>query len=59
MFPVSVDDLMAICRRRRHHAAEVHMVRAEAPGRILVHSDLITDVVAGFDVAPIEPAGRL
>jgi hypothetical protein len=33
MFPVTVDDLMAISDSRRDHAAEVHVVRAQAAGR--------------------------
>ena len=39
--PVSVDDLMRDRRRRRHHAAEVHLVRAEAARRPAVALDLI------------------
>ena len=33
MFPVTVDDLMVDLGRRRHHAAQVHLVRAEAARR--------------------------
>ena len=35
MFPVTVDDLMAISGRGRHHAAEVHVVRAQAKGWVV------------------------
>ena len=40
MYPVSVDDLMADLGRRRHHAAEVDLVRAEAARRPAVAPDL-------------------
>ena len=33
LFPVSVADLMAVVRRRRDHAAQEHLVRAQAAGR--------------------------
>ena len=40
MYPVSVRRSDGDCRRRRHHAAEVHLVRAQAPRRVAVASDL-------------------
>ena len=40
LYPVTVGDLMHDCRCRRHHAAEVDLVRAEAAGRPAVASHL-------------------
>ena len=40
MFPVTVDDLMAISDDGRHHAAQVDLVRAEAAGRAADAHDL-------------------
>ena len=40
LYPVTVGDLMHDRRRRRHHAAEVHVVRAEAARRPAVAPDL-------------------
>ena len=52
MFPVSVDDLDGHRRRRRHHAAEIHLVRAETQRRHPGASDLISGRRSPFHGSP-------
>ena len=47
MYPVSMKDLMRDLGRGRHHAAEVHLVRAEAARRTAVAPDLDRDQGSG------------
>ena len=44
MFPTSIEDLMSHRRRGRHHAAQEHLVRAEAARRDVLPHDLIVRI---------------